>query len=56
MRPDQFSGVSVHSIPAWWTWAMLTKRRLRSVVTRPERSRKRSVRERTAARRSYSWR
>ena len=55
-RPDQSSGVSVHSIPAWWPWAMLMKRLLRSVLVRPARSRKRSVRDRTALRMSYSWR
>ncbi|MEN3268952.1 MAG: hypothetical protein V7646_5846 [Pseudonocardia sp.] len=32
-RPDQFCGVSVHSMPAWWLWAMLTNRRLRRVVS-----------------------
>ncbi len=55
-RPDQSSGVSVHSIAAWWPWAMLMKRRLRNAVARPARSRKRSVRETTALRTSYSWR
>ena len=35
MRPDQLSGVSVHSIPAWCGLAMLTNRRLRTVVSRP---------------------
>ena len=39
-RPDQFSGVSVQSMPAWWTSAMLTNRWLRSVVSRPALSRK----------------
>ena len=42
--PDQFSAVIVHSIAAWWECAMLAKRRLRSDVSRPERSRKRSSR------------
>src|SRR3954466_6460296 len=44
MRPDQFSAVSVHSIAAWWLCAMETKRRLRSVVSRPRPARKRNSR------------
>jgi hypothetical protein len=51
-RPDQFSAVSVHSIAAWWLWAMETKRRLRSVVSRPWRSRKRNSRPTVAVRMS----
>src|SRR6266480_2129926 len=39
-RPDQFSGVSVHSMPASCGSAMLTKRRLLSAVRRPLRSRR----------------
>src|SRR5207247_2822428 len=39
-RPDQFSGTSVYSIPAWWCPAMLTNRRLCSALFLPLRSRK----------------
>ena len=50
--PDQFSGVSTHSIAAWWLCAIDTKRRLRSVVSRPARSRKRKWRRSMAVRMS----
>ena len=52
MRPDQFSAVSVHSIAAWWLWAIETKRRLRRVVSRPLRSRNRNTRPTVAVRTS----
>ena len=51
-RPARTSSpaVIVHSIAPWCTCAMLTKRRLRSVVSRPARSRKRSSRVNIALR------
>jgi hypothetical protein len=52
IRPVQFSAVTVHSIAAWWLCAIDTKRRLRSVVSRPARSRKRNSRLTVAVRMS----
>ena len=49
MRPDQFCGVRIHSMPAWWLSAMLTNRRLCRVVSRPARSRKHSSRPTSAS-------
>ena len=55
-RPFQFSEVIVHSIASLCQCAVLTKRRLRSAVTRPVRSRKRVSRTTVALRMSSSWR
>ena len=55
-RPDQFSGVTVHSIAARCRSAMLTKRRLTRVVSRSARSRNRKVRDTVAVATSYSCR
>jgi hypothetical protein len=52
--PDQFSGVTVQRIAPWCMSAMLTKRRVSIVVSRPARSRMRWERTTVALRTSYS--